>query len=297
MPTVDTAEDAPSNASALRSRNMPLAAKLLLVLTTSFSGQNFLGQPWLPSLLRLVPEAYRKEAALRILGMSPHYFIYQWTSKYPSEMSRLEILEAEHERNMRSRQRLFEAALRPHVTSDMTVLDFGCGPGYLASETAPHVRQVIAVDISPGAIACARVLNNRDNIDYVQNAEQSISAVADASVDLIYSFAVVQHMRDEAVESIAREWFRVLKPGGTLLCHAALQPESSPTSDGSSTPRQNGLDLRRRYALRMRYRTEEQLRTLLYRHGFSDFELSFLDGLDAHEDDIARDPLIICSKP
>ena len=286
-----------SNTIASQNRNAPLVAKLLLVLTTSISNQNFLGQPWLPALLRLVPESYRRNAALRILGMSPHYFIYQWTSKYPSDMSRMEVLEAEHQRNKRSRKALYDNVLSTFVSSDMTVLDFGCGPGYLAYETARHAEQVIAVDISPGALACAEVLNGRDNIEYLRNSEQSIDTVDDASVDLVYSFAVVQHMKDEAIESIVEAWYRVLRSGGSLVCHVALRSEADSPSNDPTPDDQDGLGLRDHYALRMRYRTKDEFCTLLRRCGFEDVTFSSFEGLDALEDDVAREPLIICSKP
>lgn len=48
----------------------------LLILTHGFSKQQFLGQPWIPLLFEVAPKAYRKNLALRILGISPNYFIY-----------------------------------------------------------------------------------------------------------------------------------------------------------------------------------------------------------------------------
>lgn len=178
----------------------------------------------------------------------------------------------------------------------MTVMDFGCGPEYLAGETACHTKRGVAVDISPGAIACARVLNGRDNVDHVKSSETSIDVVNDESIDLISSLAVVQHMHDDAVRTITGEWFRVLKAGGTLICHVAFQSEALSSENDSPPPPPGSIDLRSRHALRMRYRAKEQFRTLLGQCGFEDVRFSSFDGLEVL-DDVAREPFIVCSKP
>ena len=85
--------------------------KSLMILTSGIKGQNYLGQPWIPLLLKMTPRRSRRNVALKILAISPHYFIYQQGDRYPSSSSRLEILESEHQRNLASRKRICESIL------------------------------------------------------------------------------------------------------------------------------------------------------------------------------------------
>jgi len=211
--------------SKIKKRKFVFYRQIFFVaLTLGLKEQSFLGQPWIPLLFKIVPKKYRRSLALRILGASPHYFIYQY-SKYPSTMSRMEILEAEYQRNVASRKEICEQVLRPYLRTQMTALDFGCGPGWFAKEVARYSKQVLAVDISCGTIACAKELNNADNISYYVNNGKDLSVLNDSSVDLIYSFAVVQHLREELFKGFLREFFRVLKPQGKVICHIALSDE------------------------------------------------------------------------
>jgi len=88
---------------------------------------------------------------------------------------------------------------------------FGCGPGYLAQEVAKYCKKVLAVDISCGTIACAKELNNSDNISYYTNDGKGLSMLNASSVDLIYSFAVVQHLHEELFEKILQDFFSCFK--------------------------------------------------------------------------------------
>ena len=55
--------------------------------------------------------------------MSPHYF-------YDRNLA------AEASRNRQSRQILADRLVVPHLAPDARVLDYGCGPGYLAAAVA-----------------------------------------------------------------------------------------------------------------------------------------------------------------
>src|SRR5260370_24243098 len=52
------------------------------------------------------------------------------------------------------------------LTPDMIVLDVACGAGHAAEQVAPHVRQVVALDLTPpllhlaaDRLHCARISN------------------------------------------------------------------------------------------------------------------------------------------
>jgi SAM-dependent methyltransferase len=51
---------------------------------------------------------------------------------------------------------------------------------------------------------------------------RSLRALPPASVDFIWSHAVLEHVRREAVPEMAREWRRVLRPGGVCSHHVDL---------------------------------------------------------------------------
>lgn len=274
----------------------PLTAKVLYILTSGLSEQNFLGQPLIPFLFRVVPKKYRRSIALRLIGMSPHYFIYQWSTKYPPTMSRMEILEAEYQRNVSSRKEICEQMLLRHLHPRMTVLDFGCGPGYLAREVAKNAKKVLAVDVSCGVIACAKELNNADNISYYTNDGKSLYMLEGSSIDLIYSFAVVQHLSEELFEETLRESFRVLKPQGKVVCHVVLgdKPHTELEYKESSFISRY---LRKKFSLRMVYRSPEDVNQKIINTGFKNPTLIPVKQISNIEDTIAEQHLFVFSKP
>jgi len=100
----------------------------------------------------------------------------------------------------------------------MHVIDYGCGPGYMARAVAPLVASVEAVDLSPGALACARILNSAPNIVYETVTD---FGQRDLSADMAYSFAVVQHLTDEQVRIALSLLHRRLRSNGHLILHFA----------------------------------------------------------------------------
>ncbi len=204
--------------AAWKATRSPSTLWLLARLLISASKDHaFLDRAWLPWLVRCTPRRWREALALRLLAFSPHYWIYQ--DYYPAGLNRSEVLRREHQRNLDSRREVCDKLLRRFLRPEQTVLDFGCGPGFLARAVSPHVRQVVATDVSRGVIACARAINGADNIRYVANTLQGLPGVADGSIDLVYSFAVVQHLRKEQTAAFFREFARVLRPGGEGVIH------------------------------------------------------------------------------
>jgi ubiquinone/menaquinone biosynthesis C-methylase UbiE len=110
--------------------------------------------------------------------------------------------------------------LRLHALLKPTdvVLDVGCGRGVRAEDPCPIRRQmqdfrgpqrtVIGIDVDPGAAA------NPWINDFRQITDVSKWPVENASVDLIYSDYVLEHVEDP--DAFFAEANRVLKPGGHL---------------------------------------------------------------------------------
>jgi SAM-dependent methyltransferase len=225
--------------------------------------QNFLGAQWVASLLENSPARFRERAALRLLSLSPHYF-------YDRDVR------AEAERNRQSRQDLVNELVAPYVSSASRVIDYGCGPGYMARAVAGLVSHVDAVDISPGVLACAKVLNRKPNIDYITPDELTGTS---GMADLAYSFAVVQHLRTETLAGALGLLARKIRPGGTLLIHFAVpdqggwRTEAGWKADQSFTGR-----VRLRYGLNCFGRSVEEMKSLIASSGFTDIDSHSLAG-------------------
>lgn len=97
-------------------------------------------------------------------------------------------------------------------------LDFGCGVGRLTQALAAHFDRSVGIDISPTMIELATKANRHgERCRYVVNASDRLPGFADASLDLIYSNIVLQHIQRAYVESYLAEFLRVLRPGGALV--------------------------------------------------------------------------------
>jgi len=98
------------------------------------------------------------------------------------------------------------------------LLDFGCGTGAQTFSFVDHCSRVVGLDIDPEflgrfqAQAATRGLAGR--VHPVRYAGADIP-VAKASIDCVISFAVLEHVVDEALA--LQEIARILKPGGTLI--------------------------------------------------------------------------------
>jgi 2-polyprenyl-3-methyl-5-hydroxy-6-metoxy-1,4-benzoquinol methylase len=271
-----------------------LGWRLMRLLVASSKDHAFLDRAWISRLFRFTPRRLRRPLALRLLSLSPHYWVYQWTNYYPAGLPRGEILRREYERNSASRKELCDKLLARFLRPQMTVLDFGCGPGFLARWVSPLVAQVIATDVSRGVLACARQINPADNLRYVRNGLSDLAEVGNCSVDFVYSFAVFQHLLKGQSLAFLREFARVLKPGGTGAIHSILkEPEAAPRyPDAGST----GW-IARRVNLRMVYFTAAEMAALLAQAGLADVQVVRVDTLAAINDDIGQEHLVTFRRP
>jgi SAM-dependent methyltransferase len=114
-------------------------------------------------------------------------------------------------------------ALHGHVERELAaalgeraaaVLDAGCGTGGLIRRLAPRHEawQWTGVDVS--SLACGLA---RERTGAVEIREASVTALpwGEATFDAVVSADVLYHVDDDA--AALREFFRVLRPGGTLV--------------------------------------------------------------------------------
>ncbi len=114
---------------------------------------------------------------------------------------------------------LFDQLLKGRITSEMRVLDAGCGGGRNLIYFFRSGFNVSGVDQSSEAIAEIRSLAAQLNFR-VEAIEQM--SFGDESFDVVVSSAVLHFARDEAHwRAMVQEMWRVLKPGGIFFARLA----------------------------------------------------------------------------
>ncbi len=97
-------------------------------------------------------------------------------------------------------------------------LDLGCGMGRFAEALAPHLRSVLALDLSSGMIDEARRRSRHANVRYAVGTGRDLAGVGDGSVDLVLAADVFPYMVEAGLaERHVVEFARVLRPGGTAV--------------------------------------------------------------------------------
>lgn len=97
-----------------------------------------------------------------------------------------------------------------------TAVEIGCGLGRVCLALAERFDEVVGYDIAPGMLAQARDLVPPE-IDLRLTDGASLPGLADASVDLVVTFTVFQHIPDvDVIRRYVAEAGRVLRPGGVF---------------------------------------------------------------------------------
>lgn len=121
---------------------------------------------------------------------------------------------------------VFDQLLRGRIAPGMRVLDAGCGDGRNIVYLLRSGYEVFGVDTNPASIEQVRRLASRfapalpaGNFR-VEPIEQM--TFPDACADVVISSAVLHFAPDEArFSEMIRDTWRVLKPGGMLVCRLA----------------------------------------------------------------------------
>ncbi|HEX4175424.1 MAG TPA: class I SAM-dependent methyltransferase [Acidimicrobiales bacterium] len=107
------------------------------------------------------------------------------------------------------------------------VIEIGCGIGRLTKAIADRAAHVLGVDVSSEMIDRAReALAGVENVEFAVGNGRDLSGVADASMDVAYSFIVFQHIPDPQITCrYIEEIGRVLRPGGWTVFQVSELPE------------------------------------------------------------------------
>ena len=266
-------------------------------LTLGSQPQAFLGAKWVEHALKRAPGSKKRLWALRLLSLSPHYFLDPDDPRYAG-MSNAEYLEAAFRTGAESRQKIYDQIIKQYFNADDRVLDYGCGPGFLSAVVAKQVKTIYAADISTGALACARVLNAAPNLHYILADDAGLGEIGDGSLDVVFSFAVVQHLSDEVLEHVLDTCWQKLKSGGKLILHTQLLGGEWRSEDEWKNDRSVQGRLKFRYGLHCFGRTEESHRQMLEKQGFEQIEFkNIADIVTEKFDDVCDQSLFTAIKP
>ncbi|MCR4434853.1 MAG: methyltransferase domain-containing protein [Clostridiales bacterium] len=100
---------------------------------------------------------------------------------------------------------------------DMTVMDLGAGSGYISRTVAPHVKKVIAVDISGQMLSELRKKAYEEGIGNIQTLENDGRdvAVPDSTADVVFASMYLHHIEEPLIA--IKEIKRILKSGGRVF--------------------------------------------------------------------------------
>ncbi|WP_034278162.1 class I SAM-dependent methyltransferase [Haloechinothrix halophila] len=121
-------------------------------------------------------------------------------------------------------------ALLPYC-ADARVLEAGCGEGYGAGLIAETAARVLALDYDTPSTE--HIAARYPQVD-VARGNLAYLPVADGAIDVVANFQVIEHLWDQ--DGFLAECFRVLRPGGRLLCTTPNRLTFTPDSDTPLNP-------------------------------------------------------------
>jgi 2-polyprenyl-3-methyl-5-hydroxy-6-metoxy-1,4-benzoquinol methylase len=110
------------------------------------------------------------------------------------------------------------------LTSDMMVMDFGCGTGLISRRILPFVHSVVGVDSSPGMLEMFKRKAAEGGLGgigcrlvHIDNGD-----VLSGNYDVVVSGMTLHHVHDP--KPLLDQFYQVISPGG-YLCIADLDPD------------------------------------------------------------------------
>ncbi|MDQ7778097.1 MAG: methyltransferase domain-containing protein [Planctomycetota bacterium] len=122
-------------------------------------------------------------------------------------------------------------ALQPQ----MSVLDLGCGYGYLSYHFAERCARAVGVDISPTAVEFARKTYARPNLAF--EVGDILSWNPQEKFDLVLFVSLYEHLTREQADLALERFKGWLKPGGVVAVHTI----TAKTWMGRRRTREKGL--------------------------------------------------------
>ncbi len=103
-------------------------------------------------------------------------------------------------------------------SSDLRLVEFGCGMGRVTRYLSGRYGKILALDFSPTMISHVKALGLPDVTTLLSNGT-NVPREFDGFADVVYSLAVFMHNRFEAGVEMMVGLAKVLKPDGKMLVH------------------------------------------------------------------------------
>lgn len=119
-----------------------------------------------------------------------------------------------------SYQRKLEVT-RGYLRPDMAVLEFGCGTGTTAITHAPHVKSILATDISAKMLEIARgkaAAAGVENVTFQQSGIDDFAA-PDGAFDIAMGHSILHLVEDK--DAVIAKVYGMLKSGGAFVSSTA----------------------------------------------------------------------------
>jgi ubiquinone/menaquinone biosynthesis C-methylase UbiE len=118
------------------------------------------------------------------------------------------------------KQSLTRCVLQKYVPSDSSILEIGPGGGRWTEALLDRARKYSGVDISSACVAhCRSRFAHEPHANFFVGSGSNLAMIATNSIDAIWSFDVFVHINRTEIEGYAKEFLRVLRPGGVAVIH------------------------------------------------------------------------------
>ena len=106
---------------------------------------------------------------------------------------------------------------RKHLNHDDLVLDYGCGTGTITIGIAPHVKEIIAIDLSSKMIEAAIRNDGEHHSKNIQFYHSTLSdeRLKENSFDVILAFNILHVLEDPQKD--LKIIYELIKPGGFFI--------------------------------------------------------------------------------
>jgi ubiquinone/menaquinone biosynthesis C-methylase UbiE len=127
------------------------------------------------------------------------------------------------------------------LTSNMDVLDFGCGIGLLTLKLQPAVHSITGVDSSQGMIDVLKAKIDKQNLSNVrmQYLDTERGDILEGTYHLIVSGMTLHHVKE--IRPLLDQFYRILTPSG-YLCIADLDLDDGRFHDSNDGVFHFGFD-------------------------------------------------------
>lgn len=113
-----------------------------------------------------------------------------------------------------------------NITGNETVLDIATGGGHTANLFAPHVKKLVALDLTPEMLQAAKAFVNgsgNDNVEFIQGDAENLP-FDNEKLDIVTCRIAPHHFPH--VKQFIEETYRVLKVGGQFILDDNISPEN-----------------------------------------------------------------------